>query len=861
MASKLSFKRMDSIAETMPDALQQSRYQMKRCFQRYVSKGRRLLKNQQLVEELEKSLDDKAEKEKLVEGFLGYIICSTQEAVVLPPFVAFAVRMNPGIWEYVKVHSDDLSVEGITPSEYLKFKETLYDEKWAKDDNSLEVDFGALDLSTPHLTLPSSIGNGMQFISKFMSSKLNDKPESMKPLLDYLLTLNYRGEKLMVNDTIDTVDKLQTALLLAEVFVSGLPKFTPYLKFEQRFQEWGLEKGWGENAERCKETLNFLSEVLQAPDPINMEKFFSRVPSIFNIVVFSIHGYFGQEKVLGLPDTGGQVVYILDQVRSMEEELLQRIKQQGLHITPKILVLTRLIPDSKGTKCNVELEPVENTKYSHILRVPFKTEDGKDLRQWVSRFDIYPYLERYTQDASAKILDILEGKPDLIIGNYTDGNLVASLMSSKLGVTQGTIAHALEKTKYENSDAKWRELDQKYHFSCQFTADMIAMNTTDFIITSTYQEIAGSKEKPGQYEHHYAFTMPGLCRYATGINVFDPKFNIAAPGADQSVYFPYTQKQKRLTGLHPQIEELLYSKEDTDEHIGYLADKNKPIIFSMARLDKVKNITGLVEWYGQNKKVRDLVNLVVVAGLLNAAQSKDREEIDEINKMHNLIDKYQLKGQIRWIKAQTDRVRNGELYRYIADTKGAFVQPALYEAFGLTVIEAMNCGLPTFATNQGGPAEIIVDGVSGFHINPMNGREAGTKIADFFQKCKEDPSYWNKVSTAGLQRIYECYTWKIYATKVLNMGSMYGFWRTLNKEERAAKQRYLQMFYNLQYRNLVKTVPRVGEQPPRTAASTSTAGAAVVRDEIVVRPKERKPRNRIQRMMTSLLGPKRRANK
>jgi sucrose synthase len=49
---------------------------------------------------------------------------------VLPPFVAFAVRMNPGIWEYVKVHADDLSVEGITPSEYLKFKETLYDEKW-----------------------------------------------------------------------------------------------------------------------------------------------------------------------------------------------------------------------------------------------------------------------------------------------------------------------------------------------------------------------------------------------------------------------------------------------------------------------------------------------------------------------------------------------------------------------------------------------------------------------------------------------------------------------------------------------------------------------------------------------------------
>jgi sucrose synthase len=105
-----------------------------------------------------------------------------------------------------------------------------------------------------------------------------------------------------------------------------------------------------------------------------------------------------------------------------------------------------------------------------------------------------------------------------------------------------------------------------------------------------------------------------------------------------------------------------------------LENRRKPVIFSMARLDKVKNITGLVEWYGQDKRLRDLVNLVVVGGLLDPTKSKDREEIEEINKMHSLINKYQLKGQIRWIKAQTDRVRNGELYRCIADTRGAFVQ-------------------------------------------------------------------------------------------------------------------------------------------------------------------------------------------
>lgn len=56
---------------------------------------------------------------------------------------------------------------------------------------------------------------------------------------------------------------------------------------------------------------------------------------------------------------------------------------------------------------------------------------------------------------------------------------------------QATIAHALEKTKYEDSDIKWKELDPKYHFSCQFLADTISMNATDFVIASTFQEIAG----------------------------------------------------------------------------------------------------------------------------------------------------------------------------------------------------------------------------------------------------------------------------------------------------------------------------------------------------------------------------------
>ncbi|XP_022846824.1 sucrose synthase 7-like [Olea europaea var. sylvestris] len=807
-----ALKRSESIADSMPEALRQSRYHMKRCFAKYIGKGKRLMKLHHLMGEMDQVIDDKAEKTQLLDGLLGYILCTTQEAAVVPPYVAFAIRPSPGIWEYVKVSANDLSVEAITATEYLKHKEMTVDENWAKDENALEIDFGAMDFSMPRLTLSSSIGNGVNYVSKFLSSKINNFTESTQSLVDYLLSLNHQGDKLMINETLSTVSKLQDALIVAEAALSSLPKDTPYESFEMRFKEWGFEKGWGDIAERVQETMRSLSEILQAPDPLNIEKFFGRLPLIFNVVLFSVHGYFGQEDVLGLPDTGGQVVYVLDQVVAMEEELLLRIKQQGLNVKPHILVVTRLIPDAKGTKCNQELEPVLNTKHSCILRVPFRTENGI-LHQWLSRFDVYPYLEQFTQDATAKIIEVMEGKPDLIIGNYTDGNLVAALMASKLDTTLGTIAHALEKTKYEDSDIKLKDFDTKYHFSCQFTADLIAMNTADFIITSTYQEIAGSKDRPGQYESHTAFTLPGLYRVVSGINVFDPKFNIASPGADQTVYFLPTEKQKRFTEFQRAIEELLFSKVDNDEHIGYLEDRRKPIIFSMARLDIVKNITGLTEWYGKNRGLRDLVNLVIVGAFFDPSKSKDREEASEIRKMHTLIETYQLKGQIRWIAAQTDRKRNGELYRTIADTKGAFVQPALYEAFGLTVIEAMNCGLPTFATNQGGPAEIIIDGVSGFHIDPNNGDESSKKIAYFFQKCKEDPEYWNRISIQGLQRINECYTWKIYANKALNMGCIYSFWRQCYKKQ--AKKRYIQTFYNLQFRNLAKNLLAKKEETPQ----------------------------------------------
>lgn len=76
--------------------------------------------------------------------------------------------------------------------------------------------------------------------------------------------------------------------------------------------------------------------------------------------------------------------------------------------------------------------------------------------------------------------------------------------------------------------------------------------------------------------------------------------------------------------------------------------------------------------YAENERLQSLANLVIVGGVIDPSQTVDREEADECRKMHSLIEEHNMHGNFRWIVAQKNRVRNGELYRFIADRRGAF---------------------------------------------------------------------------------------------------------------------------------------------------------------------------------------------
>src|SRR3989441_11098921 len=79
---------------------------------------------------------------------------------------------------------------------------------------------------------------------------------------------------------------------------------------------------------------------------------------------------------------------------------------------------------------------------------------------------------------------------------------------------------------------------------------------------------------------------------------------------------------------------------------------------------------------------------------------------------------------------------------------------SLYEPFGLTPVEAGLFKKPSIVTNQGGPPEIIVDGETGFIVDP---RDYGT-IAKRMTELLSNPELRHEMGMKARRRVLENFT-------------------------------------------------------------------------------------------------------
>lgn len=208
----------------------------------------------------------------------------------------------------------------------------------------------------------------------------------------------------------------------------------------------------------------------------------------------------------------------------------------------------------------------------------------------------------------------------------------------------------------------------------------------------------------------------------------------------------------------------------------FLTNPHKPMILALSRPDPKKNITTLLKAFGECKPLRELANLTLIMG--------NRDDIDEMSggsanvltTVLKLVDKYDLYGQVAFPKhhKQNDVP---EIYRLAAKTKGVFVNPALVEPFGLTLIEAAAHGLPMVATKNGGPVDIHQALHNGLLVDPHDQQE----IADALLKLVSEKSLWNECQKNGWKNIH-LFSWpehcRTYLTKIASCRMRHPQWQT-----------------------------------------------------------------------------------
>lgn len=731
---------------------------------------------------------------------LGKLFHYTHELILEEKYVWLLLRPWIGSQQMWRLDAELTSWEVMPPRTWLEVRDRLVNRYQPR---IFEIDVSAFYENSPSIDDPRNIGQGLSFLNRYLCEEvICDRDYWLATLFDVLQHHDYGGRRLLVNDRIESGEQFAEQIHKAIQSLGTRSSEDPYSLFHSEMQELGFEPGWGNTAGRVRETLELLDQMIHAPQPAILEAFVNRFPSVFRVVLISIHGWVGQEHVLGRSETLGQVAYVLEQARSLEQQLQQEIHLAGLDafgIQPQVVILTRLIPNCEGTQCNLRMEKVDHTDNAWILRVPFREFNTKVTDNWISKFEIWPYLEAFAEDAERELLAELGSKPDLIIGNYSDGNLVASLLAHRLDVTQCNIAHSLEKPKYLFSNLYWQDLEPQYHFSAQFTADLISMNAADFVITSSYQEIVGTPDSLGQYESYKYFTMPELYHVVNGIDLFSPKFNRVPPGVDERVFFPHTETDRRPIEHRQAIENLLFQTED-DRILGKLSDPDRWPILAVSQLTSVKNIAGLVEWFGRDETLQQRCNLILLTSKLSVDEAINADEADQIRKIHHLIEHYHLHDRIRWVGMRLSGNALGEAYRTIADRKGIFVHFAQFEAFGRVLLEAMISGLPIFSTEFGGPAEIIEDDKYGFLINPTDLEASAHKVLEFLDRCEADPKYWQTISQRAMQRIHDEYNWQVHTRQLLLLTKLYSFWNYVHRESREALFRYLEALFFLIYK-------------------------------------------------------------
>lgn len=537
------------------------------------------------------------------------------------------------------------------------------------------------------------------------------------------------------------------------------------------------------------------------------------------IVMISLHGLVrGEEMELGKDaDTGGQVKYVVELAKAMSlhpavhrvDLLTRMIKDPKVHA-------------DYGMEEECLRKGTGELGGSYIVRLPCgptttyvpKEQLWPYVREFADRGIVHVNSMLSKLSGSGRRCELY-----CVHGHYADAGECAMLMASTLGVPQITTGHSLGRNKLEHLLAgggmSRSQIEATYNISRRIEAEERCLDLSSIVFTSTQQEV---DEQWGLY-NGYDVNLAKVLHFRRSKGRHMPFMKVSPPGLDFSnlkVTIPEDPVVKEFQRRRAELAEserrsplpagngfaekdldalggISLTSTDMDDIVSsikspsnlveaqihrepeiipnrpaiwqeiarFLRNPVKPAILAMSRPDAKKNITTLVKAFGEHSVLRELANLVLIMGNRDNIASMAAGSQKVLTQVLQLIDTYDLYGSVAYPKhhGQSDI---SDIYLYATDTRGVFVNIALQEPFGLTVIEAAAHGVPTVATCNGGPVDIMDTLHHGVVVDPTD----GDAVAKELIKILTSPAAWDSMSSNGIGNIMS-YSWPAHCKRYM----------------------------------------------------------------------------------------------
>lgn len=176
------------------------------------------------------------------------------------------------------------------------------------------------------------------------------------------------------------------------------------------------------------------------------------------ILMISTHGYVAAQPEFGKPDTGGQVVYVL--------EISRCLARMGYHVD----IFTRRFEG----QC--EIEHLDDRL--RLVRIPCGGED------FIPKEFLCDSIPEWVENAHRWI--VAEGvEYELINSHYWDAGLAGQALSNRFGVPHAHTPHSVGSWKRDSMRIDAAEMESKYNFKKRIREEKVVYDECDLLIATT----------------------------------------------------------------------------------------------------------------------------------------------------------------------------------------------------------------------------------------------------------------------------------------------------------------------------------------------------------------------------------------